>query len=611
MAITTPDGRAGEDQHHRLTVADTGFLLERLSLEAGPLLFIRELTRNSFDAGATQVTWDIDWDAYAVTKVPKLCIVDNGHGMTAEELVVHFGRLFSTGRTLGHTENFGVGGKISTAIYNPAGVEVRSWRNGAGHVIVLRSDPATGEYGLAGIGADGGPVREATPAERPDGIGKHGTMIVLHGASPKALSADPPDGMAKKPRWLWSTLNRRFFDMAPGATLEVRVGTGKRRSVAQNPLVSVPGMRATLNAAAEASGEVSLSGAMALWWLLPADNNPDVSMVSGHAGLLFQGEAYDQFVGAAGVAKLQRLGVLVGTQRVVVYIVPHARRGQVLAPNTARTHLLLDSSPLDWTGWEAEFSARLPGPIRDAMATYAADAADNYREGIYRRLRNAHGQGLFSLSRWLPADRLAEAREQVAARDAAPSPKPTKTAERRAAAATRAEAKDLGVSEEVVSGMRPKRFENYTEVAATVEAADDRGEQLPGVTWVSVVDGSRVAGDLEDRPARYVRSRNHLIINRDFTGFGDMVDRWAAEYPSPTAGPVIEAKVREWVEQMLCEAVLAALELVGRPEWPDEQIDELLSPTGLTNALGPRLQMHDRLRSEFARVLGSARSAAA
>ena len=600
---------AGSPSGHPLTVADVGFLLERLSLEAGPTLFARELTRNALDAGASRVVWDIDWDHYRSTKIPKLACIDDGEGMTASQLVSHFGSLFSTGRSLGHDANFGVGGKISTAVFNPAGVEVRSWRGGRGSVVLLRADPDSGEFGLARIGPDGEAVRAATADERPALIGRHGTMIVLHGAAPDAVSADPPAGVRKRNRWLWGLLNRRFFDVPSAAKVEVRLGTGRRRSVTQHELVEVPGMRATLDAAAESSGVVDLTGARGHWWVLPAGNTPETSGVSGHAGLLFQGECYDLFAGPAGTAKLQRLGVLVGTQRVVVYVEPDGGGG-VLAPNTARTHLLLDSAPVDWAAWEEQFASDLPGPIREVMARHAVDAADGYRDAIHRRLRAAHGEDLFALSAHVPAAQLAAARRRVLRREAAAREiGDSARRSKKQTAARKAEARRLAVTERVrddlVRAGADERCEDVTGIAATAAAAAGRDDFLPTVTWVQVADGTRVAGDLEDRPARYLRSRNALIVNRDYRGWQDQVERWATRYPIPAARLVIEAKVREWGEQMLCEAVLAALELTGRPEWPDEAIETLLEPTGLTNALGPRLQMHERLRSELGQALGS------
>jgi hypothetical protein len=608
-AASRPDPSAGPSGHP-LTVANTTFLLERLSLEAGPTLFARELTRNAIDASAKRVVWDLDWGHYGATKIPKLTCIDDGEGMTAAELVAHFGSLFSTGRTLDHDANFGVGGKISTAVFNPAGVEVRSWRAGRGHVVLLRADPASGEFGLAPIGDDGGPVREATPDERPDLIGDHGTMIVLHGETPDAVTADPPAGVRKRSTWLWGLLNRRFFDVDESVTVEVRLGTGRRRSVTQHELVEVPGMRATLAAAAETGGTVALTGGRAHWWVLPAGNTPEESGLSGHVGLLFQGEIYDRDGGPVGAAKLQRLGVLVGANRVVVYIEPDGGGG-VLSPNTARTHLLLDSGPLPWPTWEAEFAAALPGPIAELMTRQAVAAADSYRAAIRRRLRAAAGESLFALSAHVPADRLAAARQRVRRREAAGRGGGGDTRSKKQTADRKAEARRLGVTEAVLDDLdragAEDRFEDFTEVAATAAEAADDGDFLPSVTWVSAADGTRVAGDLEDRPARYVRSRNALIVNRDYRGWQDQIERWASRYPSPAARLVIEAKVREWGEQMLCEAVLAALELTGRPEWPDEAIETLLDPTGLTNALGPRLTMHERLRSELGAALGASK----
>src|SRR5258705_301705 len=87
-----------------LTVKDTGFLLERLGKDCHPLQFLRELTQNSIEAilrtqaRAGEVVWDVDWTSYELGDYGafKLSIIDNGDGMTGEEMVRYINQLSSS-----------------------------------------------------------------------------------------------------------------------------------------------------------------------------------------------------------------------------------------------------------------------------------------------------------------------------------------------------------------------------------------------------------------------------------------------------------------------------------------------------------------------------------
>jgi hypothetical protein len=56
-----------------------------------------------------------------------------------------------------------------------------------------------------------------------------------------------------------------------------------------------------------------------------------------------------------------------------------------------------------------------------------------------------------------------------------------------------------------------------------------RPDVFPVVQWVSVADGTRNPGDIEDRAARFILEQNVLQINADFRVFGDMIGYWGRE----------------------------------------------------------------------------------
>src|SRR5437879_9097227 len=92
---------------HRLlamTVNNIGFLLDRLGQDCHPLQYIRELTKNSIEAiqrtGSDGVIiWDYEPIVFELESVRRLCVVDNGEGMTGEDMVRFINQLSSSAST--------------------------------------------------------------------------------------------------------------------------------------------------------------------------------------------------------------------------------------------------------------------------------------------------------------------------------------------------------------------------------------------------------------------------------------------------------------------------------------------------------------------------------
>src|SRR6266567_3708578 len=136
------------------SVAQTGFLLDRLARDCGDLQFLRELTQNSIEAilrtpdKTGEVVWDVDWVTYDLEGIYKLSVTDNGDGMTGPDMEKYINHLSSSGGIQAHHANFGVGAKIAAATRNQAGLIYLSWRDGVGSMIHLWKDTQTGDYGL-------------------------------------------------------------------------------------------------------------------------------------------------------------------------------------------------------------------------------------------------------------------------------------------------------------------------------------------------------------------------------------------------------------------------------------------------------------------------------
>ena len=138
---------ASADKFLGMSVDNIGFLLDRLGQDCAPLKYLRELTQNSIEAilragGKGEIIWDVDWTTYELTdgpRVMKLCITDNGYGMTGDEMVKYINQLSSSLSSQSMSGNYGVGAKIAAVTRNPLGVLYLSWKDKVGaHIHMLK-----------------------------------------------------------------------------------------------------------------------------------------------------------------------------------------------------------------------------------------------------------------------------------------------------------------------------------------------------------------------------------------------------------------------------------------------------------------------------------------
>jgi hypothetical protein len=592
-----------------MEVANTGFMLDRLGQDCAPLQFLRELTQNSIEAVQQlpekqgDIVWDVDWNRYELTGVYKLACIDTGIGMTGEDMLEYINKLSSSMHTQAFDANFGVGAKIAAATRNHAGMIYLSWKDGVGYMTHLWRDPLSGKYGLQQLARPDGTYghwARVDDAIKPELISDQGTMVILLGNDPDADTMQAPPDAASPSRWISRYLNTRYFRFPEGVTVRAREGWEYPRSNTDtNILRRVTGQEHYLQAHAEASGTVGLTGAVARWWILkdePAlSQNSGFIASSGHAAALYKDEIYEMMTARAGVARLQLFGVIFGYNRVVIYVEPDAARQ--VTPNTARTHLLLDNEPLPWADWAAEFRDQLPDEIQTLMdEVTAGSSASDHRQAIRERLRGI--RELFKLSRYrrtetgnsIVDDRTAGGR----ARDRQPP------------------------GDGPGGGPGGKGGGRAGDIYALFLAEDgDAAEEVhvdpePEVVWITATEGTRVPPFLEDRAAKYLPEKNLLQINGDFRVFNDMIERWCKRYPNaPGAPPVITDVVREWFEQALIESVIGVQALHGSQEWTVENIARALSEESLTATVMQRYHIDVAVKRALGSKLGTLREKAA
>jgi hypothetical protein len=330
---------------------------------------------------------------------------------------------------------------------------------------------------------------------------------------------------------------------------------------------------------------------------------PDVDLNSGHfppgghVAALYQDELYQMVTGTAGYARLQSFGVIFGCDRVVIYIEPDNGISQEVTSNTARTQLIINSQPLNWAEYAAEFRENLPDEL-DAFQNEIGQKAQHsdHRLAIRERLKTI--KDLFKFGRY----------------------RPTKTGKFSVGEITDNTGGEIdeGLGKRAgkagrtggTGGRLGDIYALFTEEGGQPAELVD-GPVEPLVSWITCEDGSRSSGDLEDRAARYLSESNKLLINADFRAFTDMTDRWVSKYAvSGSQATVIRDTVREWFEQQLIETILSAWALRHTGRWSMVELPELWSETALTAAVLPRYHIDLNIKRSLGQRLGKLATAA-
>lgn len=139
--------------------------LTRVDRDTPPYQFVRELVQNGVEAEATRIEispypYEYEVSSTGEIKVAqKFLITDNGEGMTADFMFRHLAMMNSSSKASnsGCHENFGIGAKITTAMWNPYGVVFASWSKDApdkGHLVWLHKSFCQGKEQICLKGFD-------------------------------------------------------------------------------------------------------------------------------------------------------------------------------------------------------------------------------------------------------------------------------------------------------------------------------------------------------------------------------------------------------------------------------------------------------------------------
>jgi hypothetical protein len=595
-----------------MTVANTAFLIDRMGEDCHPLQFLRELTHNSIESilrtpeRQGKIVWDVDWKYLADNGIYKLSITDNGDGMTGDEMIDYINKLSSSISEQSFSGNYGVGAKIAAATRNHAGLIYLSWKMGSGMMIHFWHDPESGEYGLRQFEKNDSFVHygEIEDDIKPEEILEHGTKVVLLGMSEQADTMNPPPGAASPSRWISKYLNTRYFSFPDGITVHAREGwTLPREDKDRNLMRRIIGQEKYLSEHAASSGKRDLKGATAHWWILNDDKalsqNSGFVESAGHVAALYNNELYELQTARSGMARLQLFGVILGYKRVVIYVEPKVSETTRITPNTARTHLMINSEPLPWADWAAEFREKMPKPIAQLVSDFHADGtAEDQTKSIRERIRQVFD--LFKVSRYKPSSAGTLAIDMDAISRGSESRSRDYSSKPRNGGGS---GKGGGSAGGVYSAYLKKG-------GAPGEEIERNDLPEPKVIWVTAKNGTRTPPDLDDRAAKFLLDQNRLIVNGDFRVFTDMIERFKREFGGGSAvTDIITSSVRTWFQQMLMETVIGIQALQKSKEWTNNDIAAAISEEALTAAVMPRYHVYTSVKRELGSKLGKIQAA--
>ena len=128
--------------------------IKRFNHQVAPMQFVREAVQNAIEAGAKKVRIE-RCPLYLKTQkqTEKLRIIDNGGGMTPDELLKYINKYNSSSkRSKGRHDNFGIGIKATAANFNRYGLVFISWSAGGdGHMIWLCYNEQYQQFGVRHI----------------------------------------------------------------------------------------------------------------------------------------------------------------------------------------------------------------------------------------------------------------------------------------------------------------------------------------------------------------------------------------------------------------------------------------------------------------------------
>jgi len=571
-------------------------LIRNLGRDCLPTQFLREYTKNAIEAcqrtkeKEQRIFVDFNEALFEGKSLHKICFIDNGEGMSEEQMLSLLNSLSASGTTQNEYENYGVGAKISALTRNHAGILYESWREGTGYAVLIRYNEELGIYGIEGAEVDGRTVyaQRLRDSARPSMIAKHGTRVTLFGMTETQDTMLPPEGVSGiRESWIALYLNSRFFTIPSEIELYARIGYYRDVSNSRhNYLARIWGQKKVLDEAAQEKGVQRLDDATLYWWIMPkGTDGHGRALVKGHTALINQGEIFD--ISDSRSNRSAHFGVIFGRDRVVIYVEPDN-----VVQNTARTGLVRpDGSAIVWDRWQDQFRENMPDALRNFLDSLLDENSRNsHTDSIRERLKTL--RELYKISRYRSN------------REGSLQGDPNSAIELNTGYIKDGDLRDSTSRSNRGRGSGAGSLAT-TLLSALVEEGESgvpvihaQPDPFPKVTWTTVQESPQIT----DRAAEYVPTENRILANKDFQGLQDLVNYFGKSHSEfPEVQQMIREVVTESFEQALMECVAGALSLKGRAHWNNSDFETAISKEALTTAVMQRYWMVSHIK----RILGS------
>lgn len=413
----------------KVSITGASNFVNRMFEACGNYQWAREFLRNSLEAQATKVEFGIEWQAVEVLGVYRRTIVDDGIGMSPEELMSFFSTLGIGSKSIGGVhDNFGVGAKIAALPWNPEGLVVISYYNGHASMIQIVLNPDTYEYELVEFATPRGRTCVLDPSDQridwgdginwnlvaPDWARQHGTTVVLLG------SEEYPDTVLGNIRaeerdikGLSVYLNTRFWDLSH---VEIRVA--ELRSEKKNSWPTSredkdnarrPNNRRIMGAlhyiakVESADGKMSHSSSMLidddrvkLEWYLWEGERPAIHSYAKKGGYLAVRYKDELFEISSAKTTFRAFGVVESKVQQNLTIILEPDLYEPLAspwgihPDQSRNRLIFTGNgekgvAVPLSDWGLDFSENMPEAILAAIRKARGEAQGSIEDDEYRR----------------------------------------------------------------------------------------------------------------------------------------------------------------------------------------------------------------------------------
>ena len=570
-----------------------------------PLQYLRELTQNSIEAclpanqGEIKWTWDRVW--FDRNGSYKLCIIDNGIGMTGSEVSKYINTMWESGKGLGRTANFGMGVKISAGPINPYGIEYYTWKDGKGYFATFWYDESIDDYGMKLLeDLNGGMVDwidEIDDRFMPKSIrenGGNGVKVVLLGKNENDNTFFGPEDVPMPSRWVQYNLNNRYFQTPDEMKISsLRIEDGKP----SKSLDRIIGTKGSLLKVSSEYGTMNLSDGVLHWMLLEdtdVRNKHSNFDANSQSGVIFKEEIYEKRNKLRHRARVaSNFGLTFSWNRVAIFIQPDIKN---LDTDLVRKRLVMPNQEesLPWARWGWEFREDMP----DAIRKIESELNEKAQKGNDLEIQNR-------VDEFLKKNKMPRFEQHVLGENDADFAdsnfhKPGSQGD--------GENDPPDSSGDEI----PRKDYSYYLKPKSKRKAKEEIRKAPkiSINWISEKNGTRDQEYLTDMAADWIPETRQLLINEDSR-------MWGTPYREVITTTSDGDAIRDSLIEQRCQleygwdlalTVLKAYQINDNVNWDRRTIEEkMLSPESLTGAALSNKYLISYLTSNMGRWLSKRR----